>query len=63
MEITTTKDVKKFALKLKNDGVIFHCDENFLDYINLETNKPTYTTKEANDRNKLMSDCFEVCRK
>jgi hypothetical protein len=43
--------------------VNFHPDDDFNDYINLETEKPTYTKDEADFRNELMNQCFAVCEK
>ena len=62
-EINTTEDVKQFAKDLKSEGCIFHCDDDFTDYINLETKEKSFTEEEADLRNDLMSQCFLVCEK
>ena len=62
-KIETTDDVKAFAKQLITEGVSFHPDDDFNDYINLKENKSSYTKEEANLRNELMSNCFEVCEK
>lgn len=62
-QIKTTKDVVAFAKQLIKEGVNFHPDDEFKNYINLETNEPTYSTEEAEFRNKLMNQCFAVCEK
>ena len=62
-QIKTTKDVVAFAKQLIKEGVNFHPDDDFNDYINLETEKPTYTKDEAEFRNELMNQCFAVCEK
>jgi len=62
-EIKTTKDVVAFAKRLIKEGVNFHCDEDFKDYINLKTKEPIYATEEAELRNELMNQCFTVCEK
>lgn len=62
-QITTTKDVVAFAKQLIKEGVSFHPDDDFNDYINLETEKPTYTKEDADFRNELMNQCFTVCEK
>ncbi|MBK7425580.1 MAG: hypothetical protein IPI60_00335 [Saprospiraceae bacterium] len=45
------------------EGLSFHPDENFTNYITLETEEPTYSVEEATLRNRLMSECFTVCEK
>ena len=62
-QITTTKNVVAFAKQLIKEGVSFHPDDDFNDYINLETQEPTYTKEDANFRNELMNQCFSVCKK
>lgn len=62
-QIKTTNDVVAFAKQLVKEGVNFHCDDDFNCYINIETQKPTYTKQEADFRNKLMNQCFAVCKK
>lgn len=62
-QIKTTKDVVTYAKQLIKEGVNFHCDEDFKNYINLKTNVPTYSTEEAELRNELMNQCFAVCEK
>lgn len=62
-KIETTDDVKAFAKQLITEGVNFHPDDDFNDYINLKENKSSYTKEEADLRNELMSNCFEVCEK
>lgn len=43
----TAKDVVAFAKQLIKEGVNFHPDDDFKNYINLETNERTYSTEEA----------------
>lgn len=63
-EIKTLNDVKAFAKHLVHvEKLSFHPDEDFNDYIKLNTNEPFYTSEEASKRNRLMNDCFEVCDK
>ena len=62
-QIKTTKDVVAFAKQIIKEGVNFHCDEDFKNYINLKSNKLTYSTEEAELRNELMNQCFAVCEK
>lgn len=62
-KISTIDDVKKFARQLTAEGLSFHPDDDFNDYVNLQTNDPTYSAEDAEIRNNLMNDCFEVCDK
>ena len=60
--ITTIEDVKLFAFQLVNEeNLNFHPDNDFLDYINTETNLPVYLLEESKKLNALMNKCFEVC--
>ncbi len=62
-KIENTKDVITFAEQIIKEGVSFHCDDDFNDYVNFVTKKQTYTTQQANFRNELMEQCFEVCER
>ena len=59
--ITNREDVEAFAQQLIAEGLNFHPDDDFCDYINLETKESTYSESEAQIRNQLMDRCFEVC--
>lgn len=62
--INNIDDVRAFAKHLTFiEGVAFHCDDDFNDYINSETKEATYTQEEAELRNVTMQKCFEVCEK
>jgi hypothetical protein len=62
-QIKNTEDVIIFAKQIVKEGVSFHCDDDFNDYVNLKTKQQTYTKQEAAFRNNLMDECFEVCEK
>lgn len=62
-QIKTSQDVKAFAKQLIEEGVSFHPDDDFNDYVYFKENKPCYTTEEAEKRNQLMEKCFAVCEK
>jgi hypothetical protein len=62
-EIKNLNDVEAFAKELIKESVNFHPDEDFNNYVNLESNLPTYTKEEADLRNKLMNQSFDVCEK
>lgn len=60
-EIKTISDVKAFATYLVQvENLSFHPDDDFKEYITSDM-KPFYSEKEAELRNKLMNDCFNVC--
>ena len=65
-EIKTIQDVKAFAYHLvKNDKLSFHPDDDFESYISTKNDlvSPFYSKQEAMLRNKLMDDCFIICKK
>ena len=62
-EINTREDVELFTQQLIKEGTLFHPDDDFLDCINYTTKEATYSEMEANSRNQLMNQCFDVCSK
>jgi hypothetical protein len=62
-KLDTISDVKSFAKQIISDGVSFHPDDDFNDYVNFKEKTPCYTKEEAEFRNSLMDKCFEVCEK
>jgi hypothetical protein len=62
-KINTSEDVKAFAKQLIEEGVSFHPDDDFNDYVYFKENKPYYAKEEAEKRNELMEQCFDVCEK
>lgn len=63
-EIKFINDVEAFFKHLlENESLNFHPDEDFKNYIHLETKLPSYSIEEAELRNKLMQDCFNVCER
>lgn len=63
-EINTIEDVKLFAFQLISDeNLSFHPDNDFADYINMETGEATYSVEEVELRNNLMAKCFDICSK
>jgi hypothetical protein len=62
-EITTIEHVEQFKNELVSKGCIFHCDDDFNDYINLDTRERSFTPDEADSLNDQMSQCFAVCEK
>lgn len=61
--ILTIEDVKQFAKQLTAEGLSFHPDDDFNDYINFTDNTPSYSPEDAELRNELMNECFDVCEK
>jgi hypothetical protein len=62
-EIKNLPDVAAFARQIIKEDVSFHPDDDFNDYVVIKTGKPFYTPEQAAVRNKLMTQCFEVCEK
>jgi hypothetical protein len=63
-EITSISDVEYFFNYLINEESLnFHPDEDFRNYIHLETGLPSYSIPEAILRNRLLSECFQTCEK
>lgn len=62
--INTLYDVEKFATYLAEvERCLFHPDEDFSTYVNYVTTEPCYTKEQADKRNELMQQCFNVCDK
>lgn len=62
-KIRSVTDVEQFAKLLVEEGSNFHPDDDFTKFVNCKTDEPTYTLEEAELRNSLMEQCFEVCEK
>jgi hypothetical protein len=62
-KIQSLEDVKAFSKLLIAEGVSFHPDDDFNDYVNFKENKSFYSKTEAEARNNLMNDCFDVCNR
>lgn len=46
-QITSVQDMHEFARQLINESTSFHPDDDFRDYIVLESGVPAYTPEEA----------------
>ena len=53
--ILTIKDVETFMKQLVDEGTNAHPDEDFNNYVNMNSGLPTYTQEQANERNYLMN--------
>lgn len=51
------------AEQILDKGISVHTDNDFNDYIYFKYSEFYYTETEAEKRNKLMNDCFDVCEK
>lgn len=60
-EITSIENVELFMKQLVEEGTNAHPDDDFNNYISMETGKESYTPDEAEIRNQLMEQCFDVC--
>ncbi|MES2275437.1 MAG: hypothetical protein V4592_05415 [Bacteroidota bacterium] len=60
-EIKSLDDVTEFVVQLVEEGLNYHPDDDFENYVNIETGEPSYTAAEASLRNRLNTQCFEVC--
>lgn len=61
-KINTIDDVKLFAFQLVNEeNLSFHPDNDFSDYINLNTKEPLYSAEEVGPLNIMMDNCFILC--
>ncbi|MCQ2212282.1 MAG: hypothetical protein MJZ36_01445 [Bacteroidaceae bacterium] len=50
-----------FAHIVKERKINFHPDNNFEDYINIESHEPSFTPSECSIYNRLMDECFTIC--
>jgi hypothetical protein len=60
-EIKSLQDVTQFVAQLMAEGLNYHPDDDFENYMNIKTGQPSYTLDEASLRNRLNTQCFEVC--
>lgn len=60
--IQTINDVKNYAAQLAHEGINFHPDTDFNEYVNVKTDEKSFTLEEAANRNNLMENCFKVCK-
>ena len=60
-KIRTLSDVETYAKELIDEGTNFHPDDDFCDYVDIETGEPSFTKEGVDLRNDLMKECFKVC--
>ena len=62
--IRTTADVEQFFRYLiEDEKVNFHPDDNFHDYIDMDTRQKSFSDAECSLYNRLMGECFDACAK
>ena len=60
--ITNLEEVRSFFVSLiEEESLNFHPDEDFMNYINLDSKLPTYTHEQAIHLNCLLDKCFDIC--
>lgn len=62
-KIKNIEDVTVFVKELAVEGLNYHPDDDFENYVNMETGVPSYTSEEAALRNSLNEQCFDICEK
>jgi hypothetical protein len=60
-EVKSLENVTEFVTQLVAEGLNYHPDDDFENYVNIETGEPSYTPDEVALRNRLNAQCFEVC--
>jgi hypothetical protein len=60
-QVNSLKGVRLFFDALNRASIAFHPDDNFTNYIDLETKEPCFSEKEALRLDELMNKCFEIC--
>ena len=62
--MNSVKDVEVFFDHIvKERKINFHPDNDFEDYINIASHKPSFTSDECSIYNRLMDESFAVCKK
>ena len=60
--ITTVEDVKQFFHYLVSDRKVnFHPDDDFGQYVSMQTGEPFFSKEEVPIYNRLMEEAFCVC--
>ena len=61
-EINNLGDVEKFINELVELGVNAHPDDDFTQFVNIETGEDSFTPERGKEINQLMNECFKVCK-
>lgn len=60
--INTVEEVEAFFDHIvKERKINFHPDNNFEDYVSIETHEPSFTPEECAIYNRLMNESFAIC--
>lgn len=63
-QINTLKDIETFVNLLVNEEKLnFHPDTPFEDYVYIKSGKLVYSSQEAQHRNRLLNQAFELGNK
>jgi hypothetical protein len=63
-QIGTIDEVKKFAKYLAFEVRLnFHPDDDFICYLDSNSNEQLFSNEDIVIGNKLMNDCFDVCER
>ena len=63
-KVKSIKDIKTFTSQLIAEGATFHPDDrDFRKYIRITTGDKLYNNEEALLRNRLLRECFKICKK
>jgi len=60
-KIKNLDDVAEFMVQLTAEGLNYHPDDDFKNYINADTGEGSYSDSEAALRNRLNEEAFYVC--
>lgn len=62
--INSITDAETFFKQLiLEENLNFNPDEDFRNYVHVDTGLPSYTEEEAEVRNHLLDQCFDICEK
>lgn len=59
--INSVTDIKTFFDHLFSMSLLFHPDDSFTEYINVNTGERTFTDSEAEQYNDVMNTCHQYC--
>ncbi|HYG40486.1 MAG TPA: hypothetical protein VD908_17780 [Cytophagales bacterium] len=60
-EINNLADIEQFIIELVEAGVNIHPDDDFTQYVNVETGENSFSQERGEEINFLMGQCFKVC--
>lgn len=62
-DLETIADVKEFFKWLLDEGINFHPEDDFKNYINVETKEPSFSPEVVDELNGLMDQAWSICEK